>query len=247
MAETIRLNKVLRELNISLDRAVEFLDSKGVEIEKRPTTKISEETHNLLSDEFETDANKKVKSQEVSEAKLKEKEDLRIKREKELEAKQKATITGLRNKTKLEPTPEGRKLDNQMDRLENRLGIPDTPQPIKGTGGLFPPQFKKPKDTIPTAEVITEPPTTQSKSFTEFAVGNKLDVRSNYQKSLWVKSGGELMDFEKEGFNPVETFNTDDTVNSFVNDSANERLNTLKDAANAARDELIKRLEKLKH
>ena len=90
MAETIRLNKVLRELNISLDRAVEFLDSKGVEIEKRPTTKISEETHNLLSDEFETDANKKVKSQEVSEAKLKEKEDLRIKREKELEAKQKA-------------------------------------------------------------------------------------------------------------------------------------------------------------
>ena len=90
MAETIRLNKVLRELNISLDRAVEFLDSKGVEIEKRPTTKISEETHNLLSDEFETDANKKVKSQEVSEAKLKEKDDLRIKREKELEAKQKA-------------------------------------------------------------------------------------------------------------------------------------------------------------
>ena len=90
MAETIRLNKVLRELNISLDRAVEFLDSKGVEIEKRPTTKISEETYKILSDEFETDANKKVKSLEVSEAKLKEKEDIRIKREKELEAKLKA-------------------------------------------------------------------------------------------------------------------------------------------------------------
>ncbi|WP_203256423.1 translation initiation factor IF-2 [Hyunsoonleella ulvae] len=90
MAETIRLNKVLRELNISLDRAVEFLDSKGIEIEKRPTTKISEETYNVLSDEFETDANKKMRSQEVSEAKLKEKEDLRIKREKELEEKQKA-------------------------------------------------------------------------------------------------------------------------------------------------------------
>ncbi|MEW4923545.1 translation initiation factor IF-2 [Algibacter sp. 2305UL17-15] len=90
MADTIRLNKVLRELNISLDRAVEFLDSKGVEIEKRPTTKISEETYNILSDEFETDANKKMKSQEVSEAKLKEKEDLRIKREKELEERQKA-------------------------------------------------------------------------------------------------------------------------------------------------------------
>ncbi|RAJ18202.1 translation initiation factor IF-2 [Olleya aquimaris] len=90
MAETIRLNKVLRELNISLDRAVEFLDSKGVEIEKRPTTKISEETYKILSDEFETDANKKMASQEVNEAKNKEKEELRIKREKELEEKQKA-------------------------------------------------------------------------------------------------------------------------------------------------------------
>lgn len=90
MAETVRLNKVLRELNISLDRAVEFLDSKGVEIEKRPTTKISQETYKILSDEFETDANKKMKSQKVSEEKLKEKEDLRIKREKELEEKQKA-------------------------------------------------------------------------------------------------------------------------------------------------------------
>ena len=89
MAETIRLNKVLRELNISLDRAVEFLDSKGVDIEKRPTTKISEATYKILSDEFETDAGKKVKSQAVSEAKLKEKEDLRVKREEELAAKQK--------------------------------------------------------------------------------------------------------------------------------------------------------------
>ena len=85
MAETIRLNKVLRELNISLDRAVEYLDSKGIEIEKRPTTKISQETFDVLSGEFQTDANKKVASQEVNEAKQKEKEALRIQREQELE------------------------------------------------------------------------------------------------------------------------------------------------------------------
>ena len=44
MAETVRLNKVLRELNISIDRAVDFLESKSIEIEKRPTTKISEDS-----------------------------------------------------------------------------------------------------------------------------------------------------------------------------------------------------------
>ena len=86
MAQT-RLNKVLRELNISIDRAVDFLESKGVEIEKSPNTKISEDVYNILSDEFQTDANKKAESQEVSEAKLKEKEELREQRERELEEK----------------------------------------------------------------------------------------------------------------------------------------------------------------
>jgi translation initiation factor IF-2 len=92
MAATIRLNKVLRELNISLDRAVEFLDSKGVEIEKRPTTKISDEVYNILSNEFQTDASKKVASKEVGEAKLKEKEVLREQREREIEEKQKEIV-----------------------------------------------------------------------------------------------------------------------------------------------------------
>ena len=90
MAQTFRLNKVLRELNISIDRAVDFLESKGIEIEKSPNTKIPQEVYSvLLSDEFQTDANKKVASKEVSEAKQKEKEDLRLQREKELEEKAK--------------------------------------------------------------------------------------------------------------------------------------------------------------
>ena len=90
MAGTVRLNKVLRELNISIDRAVDFLESKKIEIEKRPTTKISEEVYQILSNEFQTDASKRMASQEVSEAKHKEKEALRLQREKELEEKQKA-------------------------------------------------------------------------------------------------------------------------------------------------------------
>ncbi|WP_296315804.1 translation initiation factor IF-2 [Winogradskyella sp. UBA3174] len=88
MAQT-RLNKVLRELNISIDRAVDFLESKGVEIEKSPNTKISQEVYDTLSDEFQTDATKREKAQEVSEAKLKEKEAIREKRELEIEEKQK--------------------------------------------------------------------------------------------------------------------------------------------------------------
>ena len=79
---SIRLNKVLRELNISLDRAVEFLNQKGVDIDARPTTKINTKVYNILLDEFETDKSKKVASHEVGEEKRKEKESLRIIQEK---------------------------------------------------------------------------------------------------------------------------------------------------------------------
>ncbi len=79
---SIRLNKVLRELNISLDRAVEFLNHKAVEIDARPTTKITTEVYNILLDEFENDKSKKVASHEVGEEKRKEKESLRIIQEK---------------------------------------------------------------------------------------------------------------------------------------------------------------------
>ncbi|WP_127844632.1 translation initiation factor IF-2 [Psychroflexus aestuariivivens] len=89
MAESkqTRLNKVLREFNISLDRAVEYLNSQGHEIEARPTTKISSEIYEVLSDKFETDKSKKVASKEVSEERKKEKEELRLARERELQKK----------------------------------------------------------------------------------------------------------------------------------------------------------------
>ncbi|MEM9143228.1 MAG: translation initiation factor IF-2, partial [Bacteroidota bacterium] len=87
MAESanVRLNKVLRELNISLDRAVDFLKSHGHEVEARPTAKISNEVYQVLLDEFQTDMSKKVASQEVGEEKRKEKEAIRLQLEQEQE------------------------------------------------------------------------------------------------------------------------------------------------------------------
>ena len=87
VGKTMRLNKVLRELNISLDRAVEYLAKNGHEIEARPTTKISGDVYQVLLDGFETDANKKAASKEVGEEKRKEKEAIRLELEAKLEKK----------------------------------------------------------------------------------------------------------------------------------------------------------------
>ena len=85
----IRINKVLRELNISLERAVDYLKDKGIAIESNPNTKISEQEFNILQSQFAGDKGNKEASKEVSEEKRKEKEALRIEREKEVEDKRK--------------------------------------------------------------------------------------------------------------------------------------------------------------
>ena len=112
-AKTMRLNKVLREFNISLDRAVEYLNSQGHEIEGRPTTKISGEIYQVLADEFQTDKSKKVASKEVGEEKRKEKEEIRLAREKELEEKRKQEERQevVRAKTNLEGPKQVGKID----------------------------------------------------------------------------------------------------------------------------------------
>ncbi|MCL9804859.1 translation initiation factor IF-2 [Flavobacterium amniphilum] len=86
---TIRINKVLREFNISLERAVDFLKDKGFTIESNPNTKITDEIYNVLSNQFAGDKGNKDASKEVGEEKRKEKEALRLEREHELEEKRK--------------------------------------------------------------------------------------------------------------------------------------------------------------
>lgn len=65
MPGSTRLNKVLKELNISLDRAVDFLSEKGVQIERSLNTKIDQETYGILVQAFKSDAEKKAASKEV--------------------------------------------------------------------------------------------------------------------------------------------------------------------------------------
>ena len=85
----IRINKVLRELNISLERAVDYLKDKGIAIEANPNAKISDDTYNVLCGQFAGDKGNKEASKEVGEEKRKEKEALRLEREKEIEDKRK--------------------------------------------------------------------------------------------------------------------------------------------------------------
>jgi len=119
MAETktMRLSKVLREFNISLDRAVEFLNSNGHDVVARPTSKISDEEYKALFEEFQKDKSKKVASKEVGEEKRIEKEKFRLAYELEIEEKQKKDASKvITAKTKLEGPKKLGKIDLEMEK-----------------------------------------------------------------------------------------------------------------------------------
>ena len=72
----MRLSKIAKELNISISRLAEFLDSKGHSIDVRPTTKISQEQYDILLQEFNKDFYEKQQSSEAIELKKQEKEEI---------------------------------------------------------------------------------------------------------------------------------------------------------------------------
>ncbi len=249
MAETIRLNKVLRELNISLDRAVEFLDSKGVDIEKRPTTKISEDVYNILADEFQTDANKKVASKEVSEAKQKEKEILREEREREIEAKQKVeaskqdvikatkTLAGpkqvgkidLETNKKVEAKTETPKAELEVETKKDTLKEkPSEAEPVAKAQTTEAPKIEKPVIEKPKAKPAEAPkkakiePKKKTTIIREDGeVVQEERVETKYQKLTGPKIAGDKIDLSQ--FNKPKKKKDDKKADSKKDDNANKR------------------------
>jgi len=86
--KTIRINKVLKDVNISLSTAAEELKKhKNIEIDASPNTKISEEAYQFLLNKFSADKSKRAVSKEIVEDKRKEREAIRIEQEKENQEK----------------------------------------------------------------------------------------------------------------------------------------------------------------
>ena len=212
MAQT-RLNKVLRELNISIDRAVDFLESKGMEVEKSPNTKISQEIYDALSGEFQTDANKREKAQEVSEAKLKEKEELREQREREIEEKQKqeaakevvvkakADISGPKqigkidlDKPKPKPKPKAKEKEEVKEEAKPKVkAVPKTDEPKK--------KEEKPKEDVKKVEKVKKVEEKKEKSTEEVteATGEKVDekLKTQYKKLSGPTTTGKKIDLSQ--------------------------------------------------
>tara|TARA_B100001094_G_scaffold113800_1_gene109826 strand:+ start:1753 stop:4335 length:2583 start_codon:yes stop_codon:yes gene_type:complete len=172
-----RLNKVLREFNISLDRAVEFLATNGHEIEARPTTKISSDQYNLLLEEFQSDKSSKVESHGLSEEKRKEKEQLRLQLEKEQEEKLIAKKALIEAKVNVKKPVQVGKIDLEM--LNQKKAKKETETSTK-------------KEEIVLKNVV-EPKINEEKNI-------ESNIKTQYKKLSGLKTVGDKIDlnqFEK--------------------------------------------------
>ena len=175
MPSPIRLNKVLKELNISLDRAVEFLSSKKIEIEPRPTSKIDQNTYDLLLDEFQTDKSDKDKLEEIN-----------TKKRKELEAKLAEEIK--EEELKSQQAIEKEELKSQQaiekEELKSQQATEKEETPIE-------------KDNT-TKKEVSESPSKVKKSIEEVKVNpdNPSKIQTNFQKLTGLKKTGEVIDLD---------------------------------------------------
>ena len=193
--KTIRINKVLRELNISLDRAVEQLGEHGFEIEARPTSKISKDEYQILVDAFQTDRNKKEASEEVSEEKRKEKEAIRQRIEEEQDAKNQVVqarteLKGLRQVGKIDLDPKAKPKDEVKDGKSaetSKAELIETVSPVEK------PSLQKSND-----QRQVEPQATSNTDDAE-------KVTTQYKKLTGLKITGDKIDLKKFEKNETNT------------------------------------------
>lgn len=210
----IRINKVLRELNISLDRAVDFLKEKGHEIESSPNAKISQEEYKVLCGQFSADKGNKVASLEVSEEKRKEKEALKRELEKEQEAKRlqeeerqrqeiikaKAVLSGPKAIGKIDLDPKKPEVKSEKPISEEKpveavekVVEEKVSEPIKAEVKEEIQEVKKPEIVKPVKEVEVK-----SETSSDEAVEEKIETQ--YQKLSGATFTGQKIDlsqFEK--------------------------------------------------
>jgi translation initiation factor IF-2 len=171
----IRINKVLRELNISLERAVDYLKDKGIAIEANPNAKISDDVYNVLCGQFAGDKGNKEASKEVGEEKRKEKEALRLEREKEIEDKRKIE----EERVKQQEVIKARAIISgpvQVGKIDLNPKKPSIVAPVKAVEKAEAPVANAPEVKAVSKEVSPEKPSTEKPS-TEKPVSDKKEVK----------------------------------------------------------------------
>tara|TARA_B100001093_G_scaffold519137_1_gene606666 strand:- start:16 stop:2784 length:2769 start_codon:yes stop_codon:yes gene_type:complete len=117
----MRLSKVAKELNVGIANIVDHLASKGVKVDGRPNSKITQDAYEILKQQFIADVEQHKRSTEVAQARREEKQAIKDAATKKTEktpevVKAKANVSGPKMVGKIEvsPTPKTESKDKSV-------------------------------------------------------------------------------------------------------------------------------------
>ncbi|KAA0128698.1 translation initiation factor IF-2 [Chryseobacterium sp. SN22] len=177
----IRLNKAVKEFNISMSRLVEFLQAKGIEVESNPNAQLEEAAYSALEAEFAKDGEQRKASHEVVITKVPEEK---------LEIEEKKTPEVIRAKANKPETKILGKIDLEPKKPEVEEVPAPKPQPV----------VEEKKEEVAPAPEVKATPEKQ-----EFKVLDKIDLSQIESRNRPVKKDKpKVEDKKEEEKQPVE-------------------------------------------
>ncbi len=202
-----RLNMILKEFNISLERAVDYLKEKGIVVESNPNSKIPGDVYDILFNEFASDKDRKKASIEVGEEKRKEKENLKLEREREEQQKKLEEEAKRAEVIKAKVTLSGPKqvgsidLDTKKTKEEPKIETPVVQEtPVKAKPVIVEPVKQevvepvKPIEKVVKIEKVEEPKKVDQPRTTEFVEER---IETQYQKLTGPKITNQKVDLSQ--------------------------------------------------
>ncbi|MGE8433599.1 translation initiation factor IF-2 [Chryseobacterium joostei] len=180
----IRLNKAVKEFNISMSRLVEFLQSKGFVVEGNPNAQLEESAYSALEAEFAKDGEQRKASHEVVITKVPEEK---------LEIEEKKTPEVIRAKANKPETKILGKIDLEPSKPEVEEA------PVAPVAPVAKPVEEKKEEIVKEEPEVKAAPEKQ-----EFKVLDKIDLSQIESRNRPVKKDKPKVEEKKEEIKSVE-------------------------------------------
>ena len=218
----VKLNKIMRELNVGLPTIVDFLQKKGIEVEEgNPNARVSDDIYEILQKEFGNDQNQKKESEllrlrhkeksknevvTIENVQKEEPEEVKIEVSAPVQFKQvgKIDLDSLNKKPKAKSQEEPKeepKVEEKPVEVEEEIVVPEpvVEAPVVETPKEEPVTIvEKTEEPTPAQPVVEEAPVSRPKVENKVNVVGKIDLDSLNQQTRPKKKSKEELRKERE-------------------------------------------------
>ena len=240
----VKLNKIMRELNVGLPTIVDFLQKKGIEVEEgNPNARVSDDVYETLKKEFGSDQDQKKESEllrlrhkeksknEVVTIEAVQKEEpeevkIEVSAPVQFKAVGKIDLDSLNKKPKAKPAVEEPKEEVKPVEVKEEV-VEEKPAPQAPVVEEAPKAepvtiVEKAEETAPAQPVVEEAPVSKPKVENKVNVIGKIDLDSlNQQTRPKKKSKEELKREREEKYPPKKKHNQNQNQNSSSEGNSN--------------------------